>query len=53
SFGETYEPLRGMGVGFDVIPCSAQDFQEAAACRTTLVAQVIKEGRVLYEARQN
>jgi uncharacterized protein len=53
SFMETYEPLRGMGVGVDVVPCSAQDFHEAAAFQTTLVAQVIKEGKVLYEARQN
>ena len=44
------EPLRGLGVGCDVVPCSAEDFAEGAAIRTSLVAQVLEHGRMLYDA---
>jgi len=43
------EPLRGSGIGCDVVPCSARDFEEAARLNTTLVAQVIANGRRIYE----
>jgi hypothetical protein len=43
------EPLCGSGIGCDVIPCSARDFDEAARLNTTLVAQVIANGRRIYE----
>jgi hypothetical protein len=42
-------PLCGMGVGCDVIPCSSQDFEAASRLKTTLVAQVIANGRRIYE----
>lgn len=45
------EPLRGLGVGCDVIPCSAADFVEAGQIRTSLVAQVLQQGRQLYDAK--
>lgn len=55
SFGsDDYEavdrPLRGTGVGCDVVPCAASDFEDCKQLRTTLVARVIDEGRVVYEA---
>lgn len=43
-------PLRDTGVGCDIVPSSAEDFAEAAKLRTTLVAEVIRNGRKLYEA---
>ncbi len=51
SYFEVYEPVRGMGLGLDVVPCGFLDFEEGKALRTTLVAKVVEEGRVLYEAR--
>lgn len=38
-------------VGCDVVPCSAEDFTEAAAWPTTLVAEILRTGRRLYQAR--
>ena len=46
-----YRPLRGLGVGCDVVPCGADEFEEAATWHTSLVAVVLEEGRKLYEAR--
>jgi predicted nucleotidyltransferase len=55
SFGtENYErviaPLIGLGVGCDVVPCSSEDFREAAGIRTSLIAQILARGRRLYDA---
>ena len=44
-------PLRGLGVGCDIVPCSAADFAEGAAIKTSLVAQVLANGRKLYDAK--
>jgi predicted nucleotidyltransferase len=43
-------PLRGTGVGTDVVPCSAEDFEDGAALSTSFVARVLGEGRRLYAA---
>ena len=45
-----FEPLRGLGVGCDIVPCSASDFVEGAEIKTSLVAQVLANGRKLYDA---
>ena len=51
---EDYErviaPLLGLGVGCDIIPCSSEDFSEAAGIKTSLVAQILARGRRLYDA---
>ncbi len=51
---EDYErvvaPLIGLGVGCDVVPCSAEDFDEAAGIKTSLIAQILRKGRSLYDA---
>lgn len=51
---EDYErvvaPLIGLGVGCDVVPCSAEDFEEAAGIKTSLIAQILAKGRRLYDA---
>ena len=44
------EPLRGLGVGCDIVPCSQADFREASNIKTSLVAQVLLNGRRLYDA---
>ena len=42
-----------MGLGIDVVPCGYVDFEDAKALKTTLVARIVEEGRLLYEARPN
>jgi len=46
-----YQPVIGLGVGCDIVPCSAEDFDEAAEIKTSLIAQVLSEGRRLYDAK--
>jgi predicted nucleotidyltransferase len=46
-----YQPVIGLGVGCDIVPCSAEDFEEAARIKTSLIAQVLNEGRRLYDAK--
>ena len=43
-------PLRGTGVGCDIVPCAATDFEDCKRLKTTLIARVVREGRVVYEA---
>jgi predicted nucleotidyltransferase len=45
-----YAPLVGLGVGCDVVPCSAEDFSEGASIKTSLIAQILSDGRRLYVA---
>jgi len=45
-------PLRGTGVGTDLVPCSAADFRDGAELATSLVARVIGEGRRVYVAEK-
>ncbi len=47
------EPLRGLGVGCDIIPCSYVDFEEAALIKTSLISQVLQHGRRLYDEKTN
>jgi uncharacterized protein len=44
-------PTFETGVDCEVIPCSKQDFEDASTLNTTLVAQVIENGKLVYEAR--
>ena len=53
SYYDIYDPVRGMGLGLDVVPCSYEDFEEGRSEPHTMVAQIVKEGRLLYEARPN
>jgi uncharacterized protein len=49
---KTLRPTFDTGVDCEVIPCSLDDFEEAKTLHTTLVAQVIENGRLVYEARR-
>jgi predicted nucleotidyltransferase len=53
SYFDVYEPVCGMGLGIDVVPCGYVDFEDAKALKTTLVARIVEEGRLLYEAPPN
>jgi uncharacterized protein len=55
AFGsEDYEkvdrPLHGLGIGCDVVPCAAEDFDEALLLNTSFVTRIVGEGRKVYEA---
>jgi uncharacterized protein len=41
-------PTFGTGLDCEVVPCSYADFQEAVTLPTTLAAQVMQHGRLLY-----
>ena len=43
-------PLRGTGVGCDIVPCAINDFEDCKRLKTTLIARIVIEGRVVYEA---
>ncbi|WP_363348238.1 nucleotidyltransferase domain-containing protein [Methylocystis echinoides] len=42
--------LAGSGVGCDVVPCSAEDFDDGAELPTSFVSHIIGQGRKLYDA---
>ena len=43
-------PLHGLGIGCDVVPCAAEDFEEALSINTSFVTWIVSEGRKVYEA---
>jgi predicted nucleotidyltransferase len=43
-------PLNGLGVGCDVVPCAAEDFEEATQLNTSFVSRIVAEGRLIYQA---
>lgn len=48
-YGAAYAPLEGLGVGCDVVPCRADDFEEERGDPTSLCWRVVHTGRKLYE----
>jgi predicted nucleotidyltransferase len=43
-------PLNGLGIGCDVVPCAAEDFDEALLLDTSFVSRIVGEGLKVYEA---
>ena len=43
-------PLHGLGIGCDVVPCAAEDFEEGVELNTSFVKRIVGEGRKVYEA---
>ena len=43
-------PLNGLGIGCDVVPVAADDFEEALEFPTSFVRRIVSEGRKVYEA---
>jgi uncharacterized protein len=45
-----YAPVTGSWIGVDVIPCELEHFFEALELKTSMVARIVSEGRLVYEA---
>jgi len=43
-------PLKDLGVACDVVPCSAQDFEEELKYPHSFVGQIVETGRRVYES---
>ena len=48
-YNAVYAPIRGLGVGCDVVPCRADEFEEERDDPTSLCGHVIRTGQKLYE----
>jgi uncharacterized protein len=48
-YDAAYAPIRGLGVGCDVVPCPADEFNLAHDDSTSLVWHVLQTGKKLYE----
>ncbi len=44
------QPLNGLGIGCDVVPCGADEFAEGLELPTSFVRRVVAEGRKVFEA---
>ncbi len=42
-------PLRDLGVACDVVPCSAEDFEEERKYPHSFVGQIVERGKRVYE----
>jgi hypothetical protein len=43
-------PVRGLGVGCDIVPCSADEFARFAPDASSFIGAAVREGRKVYEA---
>jgi hypothetical protein len=41
-------PLTGCWIGTDVVPCSLADFRMSLGLKTTLVSQIVEQGRLIF-----
>jgi predicted nucleotidyltransferase len=48
-YDRVYAPIRGLGVGCDVVPCRADEFAVEQTDPTSLCWRVVRTGRRLYE----
>jgi predicted nucleotidyltransferase len=48
-YDRVYAPIKGLGVGCDVVPCRADEFAVERADPTSLCWRVVQTGRRLYE----
>jgi uncharacterized protein len=48
-YNAVYAPIRGLGVGCDVVPCRADEFEKERNDPTSLCWHVIRTGQKLYE----
>ena len=44
-----YAPIKGLGVGCDVVPCPADEFATERDDPTSLCWQIVRSGKLLYE----
>jgi uncharacterized protein len=50
-YDRAYAPVRGLGVGCDIIPCRADDFAVACGDPTSLCSRVVQTGKRIYERK--
>jgi predicted nucleotidyltransferase len=50
-YDRVYAPIKGLGIGCDVVPCRADAFALDRADPTSLCWRVVQTGRRLYERR--
>lgn len=48
-YGAVYAPIKGLGVGCDVVPCRADDFEQERSDPTSLCWRVVRTGIKLYD----
>jgi predicted nucleotidyltransferase len=48
-YDAAYAPIKGLGVGCDVVPCRADEFNLARSDPTSLGWHVLRTGKKLYE----
>jgi predicted nucleotidyltransferase len=48
-FNAVYAPIKGLGVGCDVVPCRADYFDMERNDPTSLCWRVVRDGKQLYE----
>jgi hypothetical protein len=41
-------PLRGTGIGTDVVPCDLEVFEASLGLKTSFVRQIVDRGRLIY-----
>lgn len=48
-YDRAYAPLRGLGVGCDVVPCPESEFAEGRSDPTSFCHHVVQTGRQIYD----
>jgi predicted nucleotidyltransferase len=48
---KAYEPVQGLGIACEIIPCSCPTFERERGALTGICRSVAREGRLLYERR--
>jgi len=48
-YDAVYAPIRGLGVGCDVVPCPADEFAIERNDPTSFCWQIVRSGKLLYE----
>ncbi len=47
-YDKVYAPLKGTGIGADIVPCDLDVFHASLGLKTSFVRQVVDHGRLLY-----
>jgi hypothetical protein len=50
-YDKVYAPLRGTGIGADVIPCDYATFMASLDLNTSIIRRVVDEGRLIFGSR--
>jgi hypothetical protein len=50
-YDKVYAPLRGTGIGADVIPCDYATFMASLDLNTSIVRRIVDEGQLIFGSR--